>query len=185
VVYRILIDKGRDLNLKFVEGILGGLTFHPIMFYDFSLHDGKSPLQSEKSFTASTASDFQRPVLLQVTSDRLTAFNPSEEEAAGIRSLNYPLLLLRIPDDSHLFGRNKRNYSHLLEPVLNHRLLQLTHITLHELIDVSTPSDKLSLALLCSRHSSMHWYNQAPCWTQLPPCSGSQASVCPQTHSGQ
>ena len=37
VVYRVLIERGSILNLRFNEGVLRGLTFHPIMFYDFLL----------------------------------------------------------------------------------------------------------------------------------------------------
>ena len=36
VVYRVLVEHGHVLNLRFNDGILGGLTFHPIMFYNFA-----------------------------------------------------------------------------------------------------------------------------------------------------
>ena len=148
VVYRVLVEHGPLLHLRFQDGILGGITFHPIMFYDFCLHQGLPPLDSHLTFRASTAAQLPRIRLLQLVGDKLTPWNPSSDEAQGVRSLNYPLILLTIPRDSPLFGHSSHSYSHLLAPVLTNRTSDLTYVKLHELVDVSSPSDKLFVLLL-------------------------------------
>jgi hypothetical protein len=48
LTYRLLVEKGHALGCAFHHGTLGGITFHPIMFYDFCQHGGLAPLASNK-----------------------------------------------------------------------------------------------------------------------------------------
>ena len=70
-VYRLLVEKSHFLSCKFSRGILGAIAFHPILFYDFILHNDASPLETTSSYKKSQARGIERPMLLHCTDDRL------------------------------------------------------------------------------------------------------------------
>jgi hypothetical protein len=154
VVYRILIERGSILNLRFHEGILGGLTFHPIMFYDFCLHDGLSPIASAKTFKASQGSSLRRPTLIHCAEDQLCLWKPSDDEAKGVRALGYRLLLIQLKEHLYKakpFGHCHHNYSMLLAAVAQGNITSLEDLGIPELFDladVSTNGEKFFGTLL-------------------------------------
>ena len=91
LAYRLLIEKGHALGCSFHHGTLGGITFHPIMFYDFCKHDGSAPLASTKTFKASQGTLIRRPTLIHCAEDQLCLWRPSDDEAQGVKELGYRL----------------------------------------------------------------------------------------------
>jgi hypothetical protein len=144
LVYRLLVEKGSALGCAFHHGTLGGITFHPIMFYDFCLHDGSSPLASSRSFKISQGTLMRRPTLIHCAEDQLCLWRPSDEEAKGVRALGYRLLLNKLKDHLHKakpFGNCHHNYSMLLTAVSSGNISSLENLgipQLFELADFST-----------------------------------------------
>ena len=154
LVYRVLIEKGHALGCSFHSGTLGAITFHPIMLYDFCMHEGQSPIASTKTFKASQGTPLLRPTLKHCAVDQLCMWNPSDEEARGIRSLGYRLLLIKLKDHLYKvkpFGYSHHNYSMLLAPVAQGNITSLEDLGIPELFDladVSTNGEKFFGTLL-------------------------------------
>ena len=97
------------------------IAFHPILFYDFIMHNGVSPLETKNSYRKSQGCGIPRPIFLHCIDDRLCLFNPSNDEASGIRALGYILILFslsKVLKDSKPFGKSHHSYSTLLVPTL-------------------------------------------------------------------
>ena len=109
-VYRLLIERGHLVGLKFAEGILGSIAMHPILFYDFLVHGNQSPLETTEDYRASIAVELPRPVLVHCFNDWRSKWKPSAEALGGVKAFRNQVILIKL--SGYLVKRSTFWYFH-------------------------------------------------------------------------
>jgi hypothetical protein len=111
LIYRLLTDKSALLGLDFETGAIGAVAWHPIYFYDFKLHKGASPLNSDFTYVVSVNCSLARLYIVHHKFDKSCRWMPSEGEIDGIRKLGFFVIVLDLEESAQDFGRNCHSYS--------------------------------------------------------------------------
>ena len=152
-VYRLLADRQQFHGCRFESGILGAITFHPILFYDFTTNGYRSPAVAHLAQNFRTVK-LSRPKLVHCTHDYLCLWTPDDSHISQLEQIGYELFLFsgnKQARDAKAFGKCGHDYSKYLELLTSGAIKDLSQVKLSDLLDcasLSTSREELMCHML-------------------------------------